>query len=99
MMSNGTHPVSLFNPFSTRMDSSPERTISGLTIRIDRGLCIGSGNCVNLAPEIFEIDAENIVAFQDETPDIDTSRLVDSCAICPVDALIVEDEDGEQVHP
>ena len=91
--------MSLTDSSSNYMDSSRERTISGLTIRIDRGLCIGSGNCVNLAPEIFEIDAENIVAFQDETPDIDASRLVDACAICPVDALIVEDESGEQIHP
>lgn len=81
------------------MDTSYERTISGVTVRIDRALCIGSGNCVNLAPEIFEIDDENIVDFKDDTPDIDQDRLVDSCAICPVDALIVEDEDGDQLVP
>jgi ferredoxin len=81
------------------MDTSYERSISGLTVRIDRALCIGSGNCVNLAPEVFEIDDQNLVAFTDDAPDIDQDRLVDSCAICPVDALIVEDEDGEQVVP
>lgn len=81
------------------MDTSYERTISGVTVRIDRALCIGSGNCVNLAPEIFEIDDENIVDFKDDTPNIDQDRLVDSCAICPVDALIVEDEDGDQLVP
>ncbi len=81
------------------MADMPERTISGLTIRIDRDLCIGSGNCVNLAPEIFEIDEENLVDFRDDTPDIDQGRLMESCGICPVDALIAEDGDGEQLVP
>ncbi|HHP7236939.1 ferredoxin [Longibacter sp.] len=80
-------------------DDTRERTISGVSVKIDRTLCIGSGNCTNLAPEIFEIDDANLVDFQDETPDIDQGRLVESCAICPVDALIVEDEDGEQIVP
>ena len=81
------------------MDETREREISGLTVRIDRTLCIGSGNCVNIAPEIFEIDEENLVDFMDETPDIDQGRLLEACAICPVDALIAYDEDGEQIVP
>jgi ferredoxin len=81
------------------MADMPERTISGLTIRIDRDLCIGSGNCVNLAPEIFEIDEGNLVEFRDDTPDIDQGRLMEACGICPVDALIAEGEDGEQLVP
>jgi ferredoxin len=80
-------------------DTSPERTISGKTVTIDRTLCIGSGNCVNLAPEIFLIDEQNIVAFRDETPDIDADRLQEATAICPVDALILTDEDGNQIVP
>lgn len=75
-----------------------ERTISGVNVEIDRSLCIGSGNCVNVAPEIFEIDDENLVRFTEETPDIDRDRLVEACSLCPVDALKVE-EDGEQIVP
>jgi ferredoxin len=79
--------------------SNPQRTISGLTIEIDEAMCIGSGNCVNVAPEIFVISEDNIVAFKDETPDIEQDRLVESCAVCPVDALIAKDDDGEQIVP
>jgi ferredoxin len=75
-----------------------EREISGLTVEIDRSLCIGSGSCTGLAAEIFEIDEQNLVRFQDETPDIDPERLKEACAICPVDALRVTDGD-EQVVP
>lgn len=81
------------------MDVTREREISGRTIRIDRTLCIGSGNCTNIAPEIFVIREDNIVDFQDETPDIEAGRLEESASICPVDALIVEDENGEQIIP
>ena len=80
-------------------DEYRDREISGKTVRIDRTLCIGSGNCVNLAPEIFVIREDNIVDFQEETPDIDGARLEEAVAICPVDALILTDENGEQIIP
>lgn len=81
------------------MNYHMERTISDLTIRIDRTLCIGSGNCVNLAPEIFELDEDNLVTFREETPDIDLGRLTEACILCPVDALLAFDEEGEQLVP
>jgi ferredoxin len=81
------------------MDDQLTREISNLDIHIDRTLCIGSGNCVNVAPEIFEIDETNLVAFTDDTPDIEQDRLVEACTVCPVDALGATDEEGEQLAP
>jgi ferredoxin len=81
------------------MDDTREREISGKTMRIDRTLCIGSGNCTNIAPEIFVIREDNIVDFQEDTPDIKGERLEEAAALCPVDALILEDEEGEQIVP
>ncbi len=81
------------------MDDTREREISGKTMRIDRTLCIGSGNCTNIAPEIFVIREDNIVDFQEDTPDIEGGRLEEAAALCPVDALILEDEEGEQIVP
>jgi len=81
------------------MADTREREISGQTVRIDRTLCIGSGNCTNIAPEIYVIREDNIVDFQDETPDSEQGRLEEAAALCPVDALIVEDEDGERIVP
>lgn len=81
------------------MEDHMERTISDVTVHIDRTLCIGSGNCVNLAPEVFELDENNLVTFREETPDIDPERLTEACALCPVDALMAFDEEGEQLVP
>ena len=30
-----------------------------IRIEVDRGLCIGSGDCVDTAPEVFELDPED----------------------------------------
>lgn len=76
-----------------------ERKISGLTIGIDRTLCISTSNCMKVASEVFEFDEENICAFKARPPDIDRERLIDACAVCPVDALIVVDENGKQLVP
>ena len=81
------------------MDDTRDREISNRTVRIDRTLCIGSGNCVNIAPEIYVIREDNIVDFKEDPPDIEQGRLEEAASLCPVDALIVEDEDGEQIVP
>jgi ferredoxin len=70
------------------MAETQERRISGLTIVIDRDLCIGSGNCAKVAPEVFELDATGIITFRPDAPDIERERLVESCRVCPVDALV-----------
>lgn len=67
-----------------------EREIGGLRIRIDRRTCIGSGSCITVAPEVFGMDSEMVVTFQDDIPDdIDQDRLREACDVCPVDALKV----------
>lgn len=76
-----------------------ERTITGLTIRIDRLLCIASSNCMKLAPEVFEFDEENVCSFKKDAPDIERDRLIDACDVCPVDALAVFDAEGRQLVP
>ena len=81
------------------MEDVEERAISGLTIRIDRSMCIGSDSCTKLAPEIFELGEDTIVTFLAPAPDIEQGRLLEACSICPVDALIVIDKDGQQIVP
>ncbi len=77
----------------------PERRLSGLTIRIDRDSCIGTGACIKTAPEVFRLDDRQIVAFTEEPSEIDRQRLLDACGFCPVDALEAWDEGGERLVP
>jgi ferredoxin len=76
-----------------------EEELGGLVVRIERELCIGSGNCVNLAPEVFELDDRQIVTFVEAPEEIERNRLLEACQVCPVDALIANDEDGEHLVP
>ena len=81
------------------MGDLAERKFGDLTVRIDRGLCIGSGNCLKVAPEVFEFEGENIASFKQDAKDVGREEVMEACDVCPVDALIVIDADGKQLIP
>ena len=72
-----------------------ERTISGLTVRIDRTRCVATGNCIKVAPRVFVLDDERIVSFQDDMDAPGRDVVLDACDVCPVDALSALDEEGK----
>lgn len=76
-----------------------ERTIAGLTVRIDRTLCVGFGDCVTAAPDAFALDDEDIAVFRTEAERVVRAELVRACEACPVDALSVLDAAGRQLVP
>ena len=71
-------------------DLSPENRIR---ITVDRGLCIGSGDCVDTAPDVFELDSEDkaVVIDPDGAP---ADLVVEAASNCPVTAIFIEGEDG-----
>ncbi len=66
--------------------------------RVDRDLCIGVGNCVAVAPAVFELDAENKAVFLDAAT-VNREKLMQAAESCPVNAIIIEDDAGNQVYP
>ena len=80
-------------------DEYEDRTLSGLQIRIDRTLCVGTKNCIHVAPEVFELGYDQIVTFLEDALDIERDRLIEACAVCPVGALLVFDETGRRLVP
>lgn len=72
--------------------------IGDLVVRIDRTLCVGFGDCVDLAPVIFELDDDDVAVFR-ITGDISREALIAACDACPVDAITVLAEDGRQIVP
>lgn len=84
------------------MSDCIERRIGRYTIRIDRHLCVGFGDCIDEAAALFELDDESIVRFiGDETGDgaLHEESVLRACRSCPVDALVALDENGVQVAP
>lgn len=79
-------------------DPTISRTVGGLTITIDRLLCVGFGDCIDEAPEAFEFDDEGI-AILTNPAEVERERMLHACEICPVDAITIVDENGRQIVP
>ena len=75
-------------------DLSPQNRIR---IEVDRDLCIGSGDCVDSAPAVFDLDDDGkaVVLDPDGAP---TDEVVDAARNCPVTAIFVTGEGGD-IYP
>ncbi len=73
---------------------SPQNRIE---IIVDRGLCIGSGDCVDTAPDVFQLDGEDkaVVVDPDGAP---LDEIIDAAQNCPVSAVFIVGESGD-VYP
>lgn len=80
------------------MEDSESRRFGDLTVRIDRLICVGFGDCIEEAPGVFEFDDEGIATFRGG-PDAARDHILEACRACPVDALEVFDQDGSKLHP
>jgi ferredoxin len=77
-----------------------ERRFGPFTVRIDPTLCVGFGDCITEAAEVFELAEDGIVRFLDDAPaDLAFARLDAACRVCPVDALSLHDENQAQLAP
>jgi ferredoxin len=81
------------------LDDLRELEIDGLTVRIDRLICVGFEDCIVEAPEMFALDDDGIAKFTDSAAAAARERLMAAARSCPVDAIVVLDESGNQVHP
>lgn len=67
-------------------------------IVVDRNLCIGAASCIAVAPGVFELDSENkAVVYNDKGADNETILL--AAKSCPTQAILVFDEEGNQIFP
>lgn len=76
-----------------------EKRVFDLTISIDRDLCIGSGNCVKVAPEVFVLDETSTSTFREGTLSCDRDRLIEACRVCPTNAIRCVDGEGNVLAP
>ena len=67
-------------------------------VKVDRMLCIGTADCVKIAPNTFELDDEAKSVVKKQNGDAD-EKILEAAKVCPVLAIIAEDEEGNQVFP
>jgi len=60
----------------------------GLEVEIDRDVCMGSGNCLYVAPGVFALDEDGVATVVD--PDSSTEDdIVVAARNCPTHAITV----------
>lgn len=65
-------------------------------VEVDGGMCIGSGMCASLVPEVFELEGATAKVLADEVkPD---EIVLDAADSCPAMAIEVK-EMGEVIGP
>lgn len=80
-------------------DLTKQRTIRKLTMRIDQDLCIGAATCIAIAPKAWALNDEAKAIILD-TADTETDEtLIEAAKACPVMAIIITDENGQQIFP
>ena len=68
--------------------------VNRVEITVDRALCIGSGDCVDTAPDVFQLDDEDKAVVVD--PDgASVDDVIEAARNCPVSAIFVASEDGD----
>lgn len=84
-----------------------------MKVIIDRDKCIGAAPCIAVAPNVFELDDEGKAFVKDEaknatdddgkirikTDSADDETIKTAAESCPVQAIIVYDDDGNQIFP
>jgi len=68
--------------------------VNRIEITVDRALCIGSGDCVDTAPDVFQLDDEDkaVVVDADGAP---LEDVIAAAGNCPVAAIFVVGEEGD----
>lgn len=62
-----------------------------MKVKVDNDLCIGCGLCVDICPEVFQMeDDKAVVKIQPNSPDV-TNKCKQAKDDCPVEAIIIEE--------
>jgi ferredoxin len=69
-----------------------------MQIRILRNECCGHGYCIDIAPGVFALDSANRAIVLDPEADA-PEKVMEAAETCPCSAIVVLDDDGEDVFP
>ena len=80
-------------------DDKNQKQIRGMTMKIDRNLCIGAATCVALAPKAWALDNEAKAIILPTAQEESDDALLDAAKSCPVAAITIIDSSGKQLFP
>jgi len=62
-----------------------------MKVRVDKEACVGDETCVEICPEIFEMQGDVAVAKMEEVPEELEGSCKEAVASCPVEAILIEE--------
>lgn len=67
---------------------------------VDRDTCIGAASCVAIAPDVFDLDEDGkAIVKKGGLKTTDNETILDAAKSCPVDAVKVYGDGGQQIYP
>lgn len=66
-----------------------------MRIVVDLNKCLGYAQCVPLAPEVLKLSGEEALSYDPNPDDTQRLRVLRAAASCPVQAIILDQLDGE----
>jgi ferredoxin len=68
--------------------------MSAFKVAVDEDLCIGAGQCVLVAPDIFDQDDKGLVILLDATPPPELHQAARKAAkLCPARAITIREDE------
>ena len=63
-----------------------------MKVRVDGELCTGDGICVDLAPEVFELNEDNIaIVLVEKVEDDQVDAVKDAVESCPETCIFIDE--------
>jgi ferredoxin len=60
-----------------------------MKVRIDPELCTGDEICVQMCPEVFEMEGDKAIVLQEEVPEELQDSVREAADSCPSEAIII----------
>jgi len=74
-------------------------TVKGMSVKVDRDLCIGAATCIAVAVKTFNLDTEAKAVILDSADEETRDAIIEAAKSCPTAAIIIHDENGKQIYP
>jgi ferredoxin len=81
------------------IDPTVQQKIRTLTMKIDQDLCIGAATCIAIAPKAWSLNDEAKAIILDTADSETDETLIEAAKACPVMAIFITDENGQQLFP
>ena len=73
--------------------------VKNLIIKIDRDLCIGTSQCVDVAVKTFTLDNEGVSTILNTAEQEEERLIIEAAQGCPMNAIIIIYKDGKPIYP